>query len=129
VEENAVRVLLVDDQSSVRLLERVMLERDGRAVVVAEAADGQEAVAAATRERPDAIVIDLDMPGVSGLDALPLLLEVCPESVVIVLSSLPESEYGPKVAALGASAFVPKQQLARDERLLLDALPVRGREG
>jgi DNA-binding NarL/FixJ family response regulator len=129
VEVNAVRVLLVDDQSSVRLLERVMLERDGRAVVVAEAADGREAVVAATREKPDAIVLDLDMPGVSGLDALPLLLEVCPDSVVIVLSSMPEDEYADRVTAMGAAAFVPKQRLARDERLLLDALPTKGRAG
>ena len=116
------RVLLVDDQSNIRFLQRLLLERDGRAVVVAEAADGREAIAAATREQPDAIVLDLDMPEVSGLEALPLLLEVSPDSVVIVLSSMPEAEFASQAVELGASAFLAKNAVMRDENLLLDAI-------
>ena len=116
------RVLLVDDQSNIRFLQRLLLERDGRAIVVAEAADGREAIAAATREQPDAIVLDLDMPEVSGLEALPLLLEVSPDSVVIVLSSMPEAEFASQAVELGASAFLAKNAVMRDEHLLLDAI-------
>jgi DNA-binding NarL/FixJ family response regulator len=122
VKHDVVRVLLVDDQSSIRLLQRLLLERDGRAIVVAEAADGREAIAAAQREQPDAIVLDLDMPEVTGLEALPVLLEVSPDSLVIVLSSLPEAEFASQAVALGASAFLAKNAVMRDERLLLDAL-------
>ena len=122
MEGNVVRVLLVDDQSNIRFLQRLLLERDGRAVVVAEAADGREAIAAATREQPDAIVLDLDMPEVSGLEALPLLLEVSPDSVVIVLSSMPEAEFASQAVELGASAFLAKNAVMRDENLLLDAI-------
>ena len=118
-----VRVMLVDDQSSVRLIERVVLEREERIRVIAEATGGMEAVRIAAREQPDAILLDLDMPDVSGVEALPILLEVSPDSVVIVLSSLPEEEVASQVVALGARTYVQKQECMRDSSRLLAALP------
>lgn len=97
-----VRVVVVDDEPEVRLLFRYLLASDGRFAVVGEAGDGAEAVAVTERERPDAVVLDLQMPKVSGLEALPLLRELAP---VVVVSAHDERE-----AALsrGAGAFVDK---------------------
>src|SRR3954466_16301544 len=84
-----VRVLLVDDLSDIRLVMRLLLEADGRAEVVGEAADGAEAVRLTPRLRPDAVVLDLRMPGVVGISALPLIRNVFPGTVVVALSALP----------------------------------------
>ncbi|BAL89365.1 putative two-component system response regulator [Actinoplanes missouriensis 431] len=66
----AVRVLLVDDQELVRAGLRALLERDPELTVVGEAADGDTAVAVAAAERPDVVLMDLHMPGTSGVDAI-----------------------------------------------------------
>src|SRR3954454_8878933 len=78
-----VRVLLVDDLADIRLVMRLLLEADGRAEVVGEAADGAEAVRLAAELRPDAVVLDLRMPGMDGVQALPLIREASPGTVVV----------------------------------------------
>lgn len=65
-----VRVLLVDDDASLRRLVRVLLERDGRFEVVGEAGDGLEAIDAVADHDPDLMVLDLAMPRVDGLEVL-----------------------------------------------------------
>src|SRR5437660_1683704 len=84
-----VRVLLVDDLSDIRLVMRLLLEADGRAEVVGEAADGAEAVRLAGELHPDAVVLDLRMPGMDGVTALPLIRDAAPGTVVVALSALP----------------------------------------
>lgn len=99
-----VRVVVVDDEPEVRLLLRYVLAGDGRFAVVGEAGDGAEAVRVTERERPDAVVLDLMMPGVSGLEALPRLRELAP---VVVVSAYDERE---AAAARGARAFLDKDR-------------------
>src|SRR5437588_9900394 len=86
-----VRVLLVDDLSDIRLVMRLLLEADGRAEVVGEAADGAEAVRLAEELHPDAVILDLRMPGMDGVQALPLIRDASPSTVVVALSAMPVS--------------------------------------
>lgn len=114
-----VRVLIVDDSPTMRVFEKLVVEREFRAVVVAAAADGHEAISAARREQPDLVLLDVDMPVMDGLDALPLIVAVSPHSAVVVLSS---GDYAERALVLGASAFVHKGELGDTVNALTEAL-------
>ena len=106
-----VRVLLVDDHPDIRLLVRIGLEADGRFEVIGEARDGREAVdAVCTGEGgcPDAVLLDLAMPVMDGMEALPLILECCPNTRVIVFSANDEPANRREAERLGAAGFLPK---------------------
>ena len=102
------RVLLVDDAADVRALTRKALERTGRFDIVAEAADGQQAVDIAQVQQPNLVLLDLSMPVMDGMDALPLLRDAVPAAVIVVLSGLEAERMAPQARAKGASAFMPK---------------------
>lgn len=102
------RVVLADDTPEYRLLLKLVLEQDGRFVVVGEAADGEQAVAVATAERPDAVVLDLAMPVMDGLQAIPRIRASAPEAAVVVLSGFARGQLDRQALALGASAYVEK---------------------
>jgi CheY-like chemotaxis protein len=102
------RVLLVDDTADVRLLVRMLLaERDG-IQVVAEATNGLEAIELAAALHPDLIVLDIAMPELDGLAALPRLLEASPESRIVMLSAFPRAAQEAQALAAGAAAYVEK---------------------
>ena len=101
------RVLICDDEPNYRFLLRAVLEPEG-AVIVGEAGDGRECVALAAELEPDYIVLDLNMPGMDGLTALPKLREVAPRAQVVVLSTAQPEEAADSVARLGARGFVHK---------------------
>jgi DNA-binding NarL/FixJ family response regulator len=115
----APRVLVVDDDPDQRFLERTLFERAGIAVV-AEAADAEDALQQADRHAPDLILLDLQMPGRSGLDLLPELRARCPGASVVVVSNLPRRRYEEQVVALGALGFVEKRVPA--ERFVSEVL-------
>ena len=101
------RVVLVDDVADIRLLLRMTLEDDPRFDIVAEAADGREAVDKAAALNPDVILLDLMMPVMNGLDAIPLISRGSPETKVIAYSGS-DKEVGDRAVALGAVAFIEK---------------------
>src|SRR3954451_7812309 len=107
-----VRVLLVDDLSDIRLVMRLLLEADGRVEVVGEAKDGAEAVRLAGELHPDAVVLDLRMPGMDGVSALPLIRDAAPGTVVVALSALPVGPATDRAVDLGAT-YVRKPDLRR----------------
>jgi signal transduction histidine kinase len=113
------RVLIVDDQIDARIVLRAMLEASGRFEVVAECEDGEQAVAEAARLRPDLIVLDLEMPGLDGLGALPRLREVAPDARTVVLSGYPASRYAAVATQQGATVYLEKGLAGHDlvERL------------
>ena len=82
-----IRVLLVDDHAVVRKGRRALLEHASRVEVVGEADDGEQAVRAAERLRPDVILMDLEMPVVGGIDATLRIASAHPELKVVVLTS------------------------------------------
>ena len=102
------RVVLADHTAEYRLLLRIILEQDGRFDVVAEAADGAEAVRVTIAEQPDVLVLDLAMPVMDGLQAIPGVLSGSPETAIVVLSGFARGRLDRDALALGASAYVEK---------------------
>jgi signal transduction histidine kinase len=113
------RILLVDDEETLRLLLRMVLERSGRYEVVGEAADGHEALRLAAIEQPEIVLLDLSMPRMDGLEALPQLRHLLPEARLVVLSAFTAEGAAPAALEAGADAYLMKG-LAPSE--LLDAL-------
>lgn len=104
----ALRVLLADDTRDIRMLLRLRLENDGRFEVVGEAADGREAIKVANETQPDAIVLDLAMPVMDGLQALPEIRRCLPNARIIVLSGFNASEMADEALSLGADGYLEK---------------------
>ena len=105
---SALRTLLVDDVQDIRALLRVLMARDGRFDVVGEAADGQRAIALARDLQPDVIVLDLAMPVMDGLTALPALRAAVPHVRVVILSGFPVEQMGPSALEAGAVGYLEK---------------------
>ena len=103
-----IRVLLVDDAPQYRSLLRIVLELDGRFEVVGEVGDGAEAVRASGAERPDFVLLDLAMPVMDGLQAIPKIHEISPETRTVVLSGFARSQLAPEALSSGASAYLEK---------------------
>jgi DNA-binding NarL/FixJ family response regulator len=103
-----VRVLLADDAPDMRDLMRRALEATGAFAIVGEAANGQEAIDRTSALRPDLILLDLAMPVMDGLTALPALRAAAPDALVVVLSGMEAERMAPLARAKGASAFMPK---------------------
>jgi DNA-binding NarL/FixJ family response regulator len=103
------RVLIIDDSPPVRQLLRQCLSLSGRFEVIGEAGDGRDGIAQATCQQPDIILLDLAMPVMDGLEALPHLARCSTRSMIIVLSGFNVDTTGPKVLALGASAYIEKR--------------------
>jgi DNA-binding NarL/FixJ family response regulator len=114
-----VRVVLVDDHARVRRLLRELIEDDGRFQVVGEAENGREAIETATRLQPDAVILDQEMPEMSGTEALPQLVSIVPKVVVVMFSSGPRPETEAIAKAAGADAYFEKTDPVPD---LLDAV-------
>jgi DNA-binding NarL/FixJ family response regulator len=112
-------VLIADDHGLVRAGLRMIVEQIDSFVVVGEAADGREAIAQARRFRPDVVLIDLTMPLLNGIEAIPQLLRHLPETRVIVLSMHTTEQHVAAALRAGAVGYVVKDA-AVDE--LADAL-------
>ena len=103
-----IRVVLADDTRDIRLLLSLALELAGGFEVVGEAADGDEAIAQATVHQPDVLLLDLAMPVLDGLQALPHIRERAPDSLVVVLSGFGADAMGEEAVRLGATTYVQK---------------------
>lgn len=104
-----VRVLIVDDHAVVRTGIRLLLEREEGIEPVGEASTGREAIFEARRLKPDVILMDVVMPGGSGLDVIPTLLKERPETKVLVLSMQDDPRYVREAFAAGAVGYVLKE--------------------
>jgi PAS domain S-box-containing protein len=101
-------VILIDDVFEVRMLLRSALRISGRYDVVAEGSDGEEAIELARLNRPDVLVLDMSMPVMDGLEALPHILEVSPSTRVVVYTGFDERGLAEQARALGAAGFLQK---------------------
>lgn len=117
------RALVVDDAQSLRALVRKVLERSGRYEVIAEADDGQAAIEVAERVGADLdlVVLDLSMPRLDGLGALPSLRRLAPQARIVVLSSFTEATTVDEVIAAGADGYVEKGGRPRELLAALEA--------
>jgi PAS domain S-box-containing protein len=109
-----IRVLLADDTASVRLLLRGTLEASDAFEVVGEAGDGAQAVEMARALQPDMVLLDLAMPVLGGMDAIPRIRSCAPDARVVVVSGYAPDRMGSQAVAVGATAFLEKQQRPRE---------------
>ncbi len=117
-----IRVMLVDDQEMVRAGFRMLLDVEDDITIVAEAADGAEAVEVVPAARPDIILMDVQMPRMNGLEATEHILADRPgRTKVVILTTFEEDDYIFEALRLGASGFLLKNAPAED---LVDAIRV-----
>jgi CheY-like chemotaxis protein len=105
---DSIRVVLADDVAVYRQLTRALLEADGRFEIVAEAGDGLEAIQACESEQPDVILLDLAMPRLDGLQAIPRIKACSPRTSIIVLSGFARDQLERQALAAGANAYLEK---------------------
>lgn len=113
----AVRVLIVDDQTPFRMAARMVVEATEGFDVVGEAETGEESVTMAAELSPDLVLMDVNLPGINGLDATRQILagaEADAPVVVLLLSTYEEEEYAPRAAECGAAAYIPKAVFGPD---------------
>jgi two-component system, NarL family, response regulator NreC len=104
-----IRVLIVDDHAVVRSGLRLLLEREEDFEVVAEAGNADEGVLAARLEKPDVVLLDVVMPGRSGLEAAPEILGAAKAARILVLSMQDDPTYVREAFAAGASGYMLKE--------------------
>jgi DNA-binding NarL/FixJ family response regulator len=107
-EERKIRVVLVDDVPELRLLVRLKLEEDPEIEVVGEAANGREGVKVVEAANPDLVLLDLSMPDMDGLEAIPLMREHAPDARVVVLSGHEAGRISLEALDQGASRYINK---------------------
>ena len=105
---NCIRVLLADDHALVREGTRRLLEAEDDVEVVAEASNGEGAVEATQRLRPNIAIIDIAMPGMGGIEATRLIKAQCPETAILILSAYDDEPYLVALLEAGAAGFLLK---------------------
>lgn len=100
------RILVVDDNEDIRSLLCAQLRSLGRGTVVGQAADGEDAVRQAAELQPDLVFLDLSMPDMDGLEALPRILGVVADVKVVVMSGFDRRSVAAQVLASGAAQYV-----------------------
>jgi len=110
-----VRVLIVDDQEPFRMAARMVVEATDGFDVVGEAETGEDSVEMADALSPDLVLMDVNLPGINGLDATRQILAADgSRAVVLLLSTYEEEEYAPRAAECGAAAYIPKSAFGPD---------------
>jgi two-component system, NarL family, response regulator DevR len=104
-----IRILIADDHSVVRAGLKSLLEHQGHFRVIAEASSGEEAVKLAQDHRPDVAVLDIRMPGISGIEACRQIVKNVPTCRVVMLTSYAEDELLMSAIQAGASGYVLKR--------------------
>jgi DNA-binding NarL/FixJ family response regulator len=125
-----IRVLVVDDVKDLRLLFRQILAEDEEISVIGEAADGIEAIEQARLLQPDVVILDLAMPRLDGLRAMPGLREAAPDTKILVLSAFSSRDLSSRVIRACATAMIDKgasiSKLRRTVHDVHDAPPKTG---
>jgi two-component system, NarL family, response regulator NreC len=112
--ETPIRVLIVDDHAVVRSGLRRVLESEADIEVVGEAGDARHAVFETRARKPDVVLMDVVMPGKSGIDATPDLLHDHPTAKVLILSMQDDPQYVREAFAVGASGYILKEAVDTD---------------
>lgn len=101
-------VVLVDDAEDLRVLVSRLLDRDGRFQVVGEAGDGAEGIDVVGRTVPDVVLLDLAMPVMDGLEALPRIREASPSTRIVILTGFEEDQLTDDDVYVDADGFLEK---------------------
>ena len=110
--DHPIRILMIDDHAMLRAGLRMIIESHIGMVVVGEAENRRESLAAIAHETPDIILLDLDLGDENGLDLLPELITAAPDARIILLTGLRDPEVQRRAILLGAMGLVSKQKAA-----------------
>ncbi len=109
------RVLIVDDQEPFRMAARMVVDATDGFEVIGEVETGEASVEAAKDLAPDLVLMDVNLPGINGLEATRQILgENGERTVILLLSTYEEAEYAPRAAECGAAAYIPKSSFSPD---------------
>src|SRR5882757_1707987 len=108
------RIFVCDDSAGYRLVLRTILNAEPGLRVVGEACDGEECVAAVAEATPDVVLLDINMPRMTGLQALPSLRAAVPDAKILMLSSGSPEEYEQVSLQGGAHGFIEKPSSAAE---------------
>lgn len=115
-------VVIIDDTPDLRMLLRMVLELSDHYTVVGEAGDGASGIDAVREWQPDLVLLDLAMPVMNGLEALPGIRRACPAAVVVVLSGFEADRMAAQALARGATGYVQKGTTPDDIVSTLDEI-------
>jgi DNA-binding NarL/FixJ family response regulator len=110
----AVQVLICDDQEAFRVAAREVVNAAHGFVVVGEAATGEDSIVAAGRLHPDLVLMDVQLPGIDGLEASRRIKAAHPEVAVLLLSTYDPEDFASRIARSGAIAFISKADFGPD---------------
>jgi len=136
VRTKEIHAVIVDDHTLVRAGLRLLLEAEPDVSVDDEAGDAEQAIRLARLHKPDVVLLDIVMPGRSGLDAAPEILEAAPKAKILVLSMQDDPSYVRQAFSVGATGYLLKEaaddelveavrEVARGGRYVHPALDVR----
>lgn len=114
-----IRVLIADDHAIVREGLKRILADDPSVETIAEASDGQDAARLVRQHKPDVVLLDISMPGRSGIDALADIQSACADTRILILSMHPEDQYAIRCLRDGADGYMTKESAPE---LLLGAI-------
>jgi DNA-binding NarL/FixJ family response regulator len=114
VEAPLIRVVVADDEASVRALLGITLGLEDDFAVVGEAENGEEAVDLIDLRHPDAVILDLMMPVLGGMDAIPRIRDCSPTTKIVVFSSLSATHMAEEAMGRGADAYVEKTKFVTE---------------
>ena len=107
-----IRVLVVDDHQMFADALEVLLRGEPGITWVGAAASGEDALGIAAKGQPDVVLMDIDLPGMDGVEATGRILEICPDARVVAISALQPDQVLTRVIEAGASGFVAKSRAA-----------------
>lgn len=126
-EAGSVRVLIVDDQVPFRLAARLVVRRAKGFELVGEAGTGEESVEVVSELKPDLVLMDINMPGINGIEATRQIVAAEPDTIVFLCSTYQLSDLPADASTSGARAYVNKEELGPD--VLQQLWAMRDHEG
>src|ERR1700687_3313995 len=128
VERRPIRVMLVEDHNLVRAGIRAVIDGQSDIQVIAEATEGREAIRLARANCPDVAVVDVAMPGMSGIEVTRDIRRLCPQTQVLILTAHDNEEYFFQTLKAGAVGYVLKKAAASDLIAAMGAATARARK-